>query len=58
MGCFFALTGVALGAMGAHALKDNLTAERLGIFETAVRYQLYHALGLLALSALSHLGEG
>jgi uncharacterized membrane protein YgdD (TMEM256/DUF423 family) len=40
--------GVALGAFGAHGLKNRLRPERLETFETAVRYQLYHALALLA----------
>ena len=40
--------GVALGAFGAHALQSRLSPERLGTFETGVRYQMYHALALLA----------
>lgn len=40
--------GVALGAFGAHALKASLSAEMLGAFETAVRYQMYHAFALCA----------
>ncbi|MGE0491739.1 MAG: DUF423 domain-containing protein [Vulcanimicrobiota bacterium] len=39
---------VLLGAFGAHALKEVLSPERLVTFETAVRYQFYHALALLA----------
>ncbi len=39
---------VALGAFGAHALKEKLTPEALAIFETAVRYQFYHVFALLA----------
>ena len=38
---------VALGAFGAHALKERLVSADLAIFETAVRYQFYHALALL-----------
>lgn len=41
------LTGVAAGAFGAHALDDRLDAAQLGAYETAVRYQLYHALALI-----------
>jgi uncharacterized membrane protein YgdD (TMEM256/DUF423 family) len=37
------------GAFGAHALQGRLTPERLAIYETAVRYHFYHALGLLAI---------
>jgi uncharacterized membrane protein YgdD (TMEM256/DUF423 family) len=40
--------GVAAGAFGAHGLKGRLTPEMLAVFETGVRYQLVHALGLLA----------
>ena len=38
----------ACGAFGAHALKGTLTPERLQLWETAVRYQFIHGLGLLA----------
>ncbi|KAA9327121.1 DUF423 domain-containing protein [Hymenobacter busanensis] len=45
--------GVSLGAFGAHALHDFLAkAGRLDTFETAVRYQFYHTLALLALGIL------
>ena len=44
-------TGVALGAFGAHALKTSLTPAMLEVFDTGVRYQTYHGLGLLALAA-------
>ncbi len=43
-------TGVALGAFGAHALKASLTPEQLATFEVGVRYQLIHALALLAVA--------
>src|SRR5690349_9661182 len=43
---------VALGAMGAHALKDQIDASQLQVFETAVRYQMYHTLALIALISL------
>jgi uncharacterized membrane protein YgdD (TMEM256/DUF423 family) len=39
---------VAAGAFGAHGLRGRITAEMLVVFETAVRYQFYHALALLA----------
>lgn len=51
---FFALgaasggLAVAAGAFGAHALKARLTPDLLAIFETAARYQMFHALALLA----------
>ena len=37
---------VALGAFGAHAMKDHYDAHALQTFETAVRYQMYHALAI------------
>ncbi len=43
---------VALGAFGAHGLKRRVTPEMLAAFETGVRYQAYHALGLILLGAL------
>ncbi|MES2304720.1 MAG: DUF423 domain-containing protein [Gemmatimonadota bacterium] len=43
-----AAIAVALGAFGAHALKDRLDARDLATFETAVRYQMYHAFALFA----------
>ena len=43
---------VILGAFGAHALKEKLSADTLKIFETAVRYQFYHVFALLAAGIL------
>ncbi|MFC4454929.1 DUF423 domain-containing protein [Deinococcus sonorensis] len=51
-GAVLAGIGVALGAFGAHGLKTVLTPDLLATFETGVRYQMYHGLGLLALGAL------
>ena len=48
LGAVSAFVGVAAGAFGAHALKARLDAEMLGVFETGVRYQMYHAFALLA----------
>lgn len=53
-GALLAAAAVALGAFGAHGLTEVLTVERLATFETAVRYQMFHALGLLAVAALGH----
>lgn len=39
--------GIALGAFGAHSLKDKLDPENLMNFETGVRYMMYHVLGIL-----------
>ncbi|MFN8607899.1 MAG: DUF423 domain-containing protein [Vulcanimicrobiota bacterium] len=46
LGFFLAALAVALGAFGAHALKGWLPPERLLTWETAVRYQMYAAIGL------------
>ncbi len=46
-GALFAALGVAAGAFGAHALRDLVPTTDLAIWETAVRYQLFHALALL-----------
>ena len=43
---------VTTGAFGAHALKARLSPEALGWWQTAVAYQMWHALGLLALGVL------
>src|SRR5262245_37978733 len=50
LGCALGFTGVALGAFGAHALKARLSPEQLATFEVGVRYQLIHALALLAVA--------
>jgi uncharacterized membrane protein YgdD (TMEM256/DUF423 family) len=42
------LIAVAAGAFGAHALRERLSPEYLAVFETAARYQMYHALALIA----------
>jgi uncharacterized membrane protein YgdD (TMEM256/DUF423 family) len=43
---------VGLGAFGAHALREKVSDRALEIFETAVRYQMYHALALLVVALL------
>jgi uncharacterized membrane protein YgdD (TMEM256/DUF423 family) len=48
IGSLSALLGVALGAFAAHALKGRIGADLLVTFEVGVRYQMYHALALLA----------
>ena len=50
IGALSALMSVAAGAFGAHALRARLSPEYLAVFETAARYQMYHALGLLAVA--------
>jgi uncharacterized membrane protein YgdD (TMEM256/DUF423 family) len=51
-GALLAVTGVACGAFGAHALRDALDPVRLGWWQTAVQYQMWHAVALVALAAL------
>lgn len=50
LGALSAMLGVGAGAFGAHALRAWLTPDYLAVFETAARYQMYHALGLLAVA--------
>jgi uncharacterized membrane protein YgdD (TMEM256/DUF423 family) len=50
IGAVMAGLGVALGAFGAHGLKAALAPDMLANFETGVRYQMYHALALLAVA--------
>jgi uncharacterized membrane protein YgdD (TMEM256/DUF423 family) len=50
LGCVFALLAVGAGAFGAHALRDRLAPDLLAVFETGARYQMYHALALLAVA--------
>lgn len=49
-GAFFMFAAVALGAFGAHALKGRLSPESAAVYETAVRYQIYHALALFVVA--------
>jgi uncharacterized membrane protein YgdD (TMEM256/DUF423 family) len=49
MGTLYGATSVILGAFGAHAFKKILPAEKLLSFETGVKYQMYHALLLVAI---------
>ena len=53
-GLILIITGIVLGAFGAHGLKNVLTdPEKLQSFETGVRYQMYHGLGFLTITALA-----
>lgn len=47
IGALAGFIGVALGAFGAHGLRSRLSADMLAVFETGVRYQMYHALAIL-----------
>ena len=50
LGSGFALIAVITGAFAAHALKTRLSPDMFTTFEVAVRYQMYHALGLIAVA--------
>jgi uncharacterized membrane protein YgdD (TMEM256/DUF423 family) len=56
-GCGFAVIAVILGALGAHALEKVLEPQQLKSFETGVRYQLFHAIALIALSQVGLLND-
>ena len=50
LGALAAFIGVALGAFAAHGLKSRIDPNMLATFEVGVRYQMYHALALLAVA--------
>lgn len=52
-GAVNAALAVALGAFGAHALEEKLSERYLAIWETAVQYQMFHAIGLLIIGVLA-----
>lgn len=51
------LSAVALGAFGAHGLRARVGPELLGVWRTAVDYQMVHALALLALATAPAIGD-
>jgi uncharacterized membrane protein YgdD (TMEM256/DUF423 family) len=58
LGAIHALLAVVLGAFAAHGLQDRITAEMLKVFETGVRYHMYHGIGLLLIALASdRIGE-
>jgi uncharacterized membrane protein YgdD (TMEM256/DUF423 family) len=58
IGAVLGFLGVALGAFGAHGLRSRLSPEMLVIFETGVRYQMYHVFALLIVAAaIGHAGQ-
>ena len=58
LGAFAGLLGVTLGAFGAHALRARLAPEMLTVYQTAVQYHFWNALGLIAIAlTLPHLPE-
>jgi uncharacterized membrane protein YgdD (TMEM256/DUF423 family) len=57
IGALLGFLGVAFGAFGAHAVKTRLSPEMLSVFETGVRYQMYHAFAVLVVAAaIGHIG--
>lgn len=52
VGTLSAFLSVALGAFAAHALKDRLDAYHLGVFQTGVHYQFFHALAICLVSLM------
>lgn len=52
LAAIFGGLAVVLGAFGAHALRARVDERALAAFETAVRYQMYHALALFVAAAL------
>jgi len=58
IGSVLGFLGVAFGAFGAHALRSRLSPEMLAVFETGVRYQMYHAFAVLIVAAaIGRIGE-
>ena len=53
IGGFLGGLGVILGALGAHALKEHLTEQKLAAFHTATQYQIYHSLALVMVGILA-----
>jgi uncharacterized membrane protein YgdD (TMEM256/DUF423 family) len=53
IGALAGAIGVGLGAFGAHGLRGRLSPEMLAVFETGVRYHMYHALALVATAVLA-----
>ena len=58
IGAVLGFLGVTLGAFGAHALKSRLSSEMLAMFETGIRFQMYHAFAVLIVAAaIGHIGN-
>jgi uncharacterized membrane protein YgdD (TMEM256/DUF423 family) len=52
LGAVAAFLAVTLGAFGAHGLRGRLSADMLAVFQTGVQYHMFHALGLILVSAI------
>jgi uncharacterized membrane protein YgdD (TMEM256/DUF423 family) len=58
IGAVLGFLGVALGAFAAHGLKNRLSPEMLGVFDTGVRYHMYHTIAVLIVAAaIGHIGN-
>lgn len=53
LGALSAGLAVVAGAFGAHGLRGRLSPDMMAVFETAARYHMYHALGLLAVAVVA-----
>ncbi|MGH9319087.1 MAG: DUF423 domain-containing protein, partial [Vicinamibacteria bacterium] len=58
LGSIAMFVAVALGAFGAHGLRQRLAPEMLAVFELGVRYHVYHALALFAVAFVSEKSPG
>jgi uncharacterized membrane protein YgdD (TMEM256/DUF423 family) len=57
IGCISAGLGVAAGAFGAHMLKEILEPPMLAVYDTATRYQMYHAFGMVLSGLVARIGR-
>jgi uncharacterized membrane protein YgdD (TMEM256/DUF423 family) len=57
LGAISGFLAVVAGAFGAHALRDRLAPDLLQVFETGARYQMYHALAMLAAAFMAGVGR-
>ena len=58
IGALAGFVGVMFGAFGAHALRNRLSPDMLAVFETGVRYQMYHAFALLVVAVAAARFDG
>ena len=58
LGATLGFLGVAVGAFGAHGLRTRLSPDMLAVFETGVRYQMYHVFAILIVAAaIGNIGD-
>ncbi len=58
LGAILGFLGVAIGAFGAHGLRNRLSPEMLAVFEVGVRYHMYHVFAMLIVAAaIGHAGQ-